>query len=141
MAAKVKWVVAVKQPIARALWHPRNGPSLAGIDEFRDDHVPFALTRINLIAPAISATVHPKIETMEMKRMGFERCINPPPVDCIIFCICKALCIRPGATIDNGHFAADKGVASVAVPKDVYPNAYDENFFFWIERRSRRIHH
>src|SRR5215472_2821789 len=108
MAAKVKRVVAVKKPIARTLWNPRDCARIPRIKAFRYDLISIDGAGIDIVTLTVPAAVYAKIETVEMERMAFESRINPPPMDRFTLRVYEVLGLRPGTTVDHRHLASDK---------------------------------
>jgi hypothetical protein len=81
MTAKMKRVMAVKKPIARTIWNPRDCARVARIKALRHDHVPFSRAGIDIVAPTVPAAIYTKIKPMKMEGVTFKRSVNPTPVD------------------------------------------------------------
>ena len=83
MAAKVKWIVAVKEPIARTLRNPSNGARIARIKTFSHDHVTLRVFSINIVMLLIATAIHAEIEPMRMQWVPFEGRVDPAPANCV----------------------------------------------------------
>src|SRR5579864_1994209 len=80
VAAKVIWVVTVKEPITGPLRNPRNGSRVTRIKTFGNNHVALRIFVINNVALTIAATVDAEVKTMKVQRVAFESSIDPTPV-------------------------------------------------------------